>query len=291
MRLSDAKAEMARGHKLGLDGSTDYAGISFIANFFLGEPDELQRLLAQVAGRPDEFLVTQDLIGSQQFSGRYRLASTTVQQALEQAGHAKAPDVQAVILLTDAAARGMADSCAGSESAVQEALALDRSKQTQEFAIWAGAVCGGKQALPLALELSAKYPEDTLIQDVFLPLAKAYVALSAGRFGEAVDDARPAKPYDLIYPGSYVQGLAYLQLHDAMHAKSAFASAMQSQGSLAAGSPPFYAQAQLGLARAYAMGGDKANAKKAYEAFFTTWKDADTDLSMLVAARKEYAAL
>ncbi len=54
---------------------------------------------------------------------------------------------------------------------------------------------------------------------------------------------------------------------------------------------PFYAQAQLGLARAYAMGGDKAEAKKAYEAFFTTWKNADADLPMLVAAKKEYAAL
>jgi hypothetical protein len=54
---------------------------------------------------------------------------------------------------------------------------------------------------------------------------------------------------------------------------------------------PFYAQAQLGLARAYAMGGDKTNAKKAYEAFFLTWKDADADLPMLVAAKKEYATL
>jgi hypothetical protein len=170
-------------------------------------------------------------------------------------------------------------------------LALDRSKQTQQLAVLASAVCGGKQALPLAQELSAKYPEDTLIQDVFLPMAKAYLALSEGRFAEAVDDARPAKPYDSLYPGSYVQGLAYLQLHDAMHAKSAFASAMRSQGNLQAGSPPFYAQAQLGLARAYAMGGDKANAKKAYEAFFTTWKDADPDLPMLLSARKEYGAL
>jgi hypothetical protein len=49
--------------------------------------------------------------------------------------------------------------------------------------------------------------------------------------------------------------------------------------------------AQLGLARAYVMAGDKANAKKAYEAFFVTWKDADSDLPMLVAAKKEYAAL
>ena len=87
------------------------------------------------------------------------------------------------------------------------------------------------------------------------------------------------------------QGLAYLELHDAMHARSAFSSAMQSQGNLGAGSPPFYAQAQLGLARAYAMGGDNANAKKAYEAFFATWKDADADLPLLAAAKKEFAAL
>jgi hypothetical protein len=39
------------------------------------------------------------------------------------------------------------------------------------------------------------------------------------------------------------------------------------------------------------MAGDKANAKKAYEAFLLTWKDADPDLPMLVAGKKEYAAL
>jgi hypothetical protein len=48
---------------------------------------------------------------------------------------------------------------------------------------------------------------------------------------------------------------------------------------------------QLALAKAYAMSGDKPNAKKAYEAAFAIWKDADADLPMLVAARKEYAAL
>jgi len=39
------------------------------------------------------------------------------------------------------------------------------------------------------------------------------------------------------------------------------------------------------------MSGDKADAKKAYDAFFTTWKNADADLAVLQAARKEYAAL
>jgi hypothetical protein len=39
------------------------------------------------------------------------------------------------------------------------------------------------------------------------------------------------------------------------------------------------------------MGGDKPNAKKAYESAFAIWKDADPDLPMLVAAKKEYAGL
>jgi hypothetical protein len=39
------------------------------------------------------------------------------------------------------------------------------------------------------------------------------------------------------------------------------------------------------------MGGDKPNGKQAYEAAFAIWKDADADLPMLVAAKKEYAAL
>jgi tetratricopeptide (TPR) repeat protein len=144
----------------------------------------------------------------------------------------------------------------------------------------------------LALELSKKFPQDTLIRDAYAPLSKAFVALAAGRAQEAVDAAEPAKSYDANQPGSYVQGLAYLQLHDAGHALSAFQSAVRANsGTLQQGYPPFRAQLQLGLARAYAMGGDKASAKKAYEAFFVTWKDADTDLPMLVAAKKEYAAL
>ncbi len=115
------------------------------------------------------------------------------------------------------------------------------------------------------------------------------MALSAGQPREAIDDAEPAKAFALVYPGAYVQGLAYLQLHDATQAANAFRITTQSPGGNLQTTAPFYAQAQLGLARAYAMGGDKADAKKAYEAFFTTWKNADADLPMLQAAKKEYA--
>jgi hypothetical protein len=39
------------------------------------------------------------------------------------------------------------------------------------------------------------------------------------------------------------------------------------------------------------MSGDKPAAKKAYDAFFTDWKNADPDLPVVAEAKKEYAQL
>jgi eukaryotic-like serine/threonine-protein kinase len=290
-RLAEAKAEVDRSRQRGLDVSTDDLVPHLNVYFLLGQPQEVQRIVAQVAGRPDAFLVEMALAATQQFSGEFRKAAATTQRAFEQAGRVKAADAQAGLLLASASARGAANLCAGSEATVQQALALDKSKQTQEYAVLAAAICGNKVALPMVEELSKKYPEDTLIQNLYQPLVKAFSALAEGRPQEAIDDAEPAKVWDAAYPGSYIQGLAYLQLHDASHALSAFQSATRVPGGGLYVQMPFYAQGQLGIARAYAMGGEKANAKKAYEAFFTTWKDADADLPMLLAAKKEYAAL
>jgi tetratricopeptide (TPR) repeat protein len=96
--------------------------------------------------------------------------------------------------------------------------------------------------------------------------------------------------YDAVSPGGYMRGVAYLELHDAQNAIAAFKASTKYQGySLSANNP--YALAMLGLGRAYAMAGDKANAKKSYERFFELWKNADSDLPVLAAAKKEYAAL
>jgi hypothetical protein len=177
--------------------------------------------MAQLAGRQDEFLATQALAATQQYAGQYRLAEATIRRAADQAARAKASDAQAGFLLEGATALGLAGLCESNEKAVQEAMSLDKSKQTQAIAALTAAVCGNsKLALPPALELSKKFPQDTLIQDVYAPLSKAFVALAAGHAQEAA-----------------------------------------------------------------------ASAKKAYEAGFVIWKDADADLPMLMKAKKEYAAL
>ena len=49
--------------------------------------------------------------------------------------------------------------------------------------------------------------------------------------------------------------------------------------------------AQLGLARAYVMQGNTANAHAAYDASFGLWKDADSDIPIIQQATAEYAKL
>ena len=54
---------------------------------------------------------------------------------------------------------------------------------------------------------------------------------------------------------------------------------------------PIGALAHLQLGRAYAMQGDTAKSRAAYQEFLTLWKDADLDIPILREAKAEYAKL
>jgi len=51
------------------------------------------------------------------------------------------------------------------------------------------------------------------------------------------------------------------------------------------------ALAHLGVGPAYALSGDKAKARIAYQDFLAFWKDADPDIPLLKQAKSEYAKL
>jgi eukaryotic-like serine/threonine-protein kinase len=53
----------------------------------------------------------------------------------------------------------------------------------------------------------------------------------------------------------------------------------------------FYSLSYLGMARGFALAGDTAKAKKAFQDFLELWKDADPDLPILQQAKTEYAEL
>ena len=91
----------------------------------------------------------------------------------------------------------------------------------------------------------------------------------------------------------YLRGLAYLDAHEGAKAAVEFRKILDHKGAywmrMSAG--PYYPLSYLGLARAVAMAGDTAKARKAYQDFLTLWKNADPDLALLSQARKECAAL
>jgi hypothetical protein len=188
--------------------------------------------------------------------------------------------------------------CQNTQAAVSQASAIDKTKQTQIAAAATQAFCGeGKLAAPELDALEKKYPDDTLLQQVYVPEARAYAALQAGDVQKSLGLLTKSQAFDLVSPGPYLRGLAYLQLHDAGNAIAAFKIATRNKGasySIVANIPfPMnnYALGLLGLGRAYALGGDKVNAKAAYERFFTEWKNADGDLASMAQAKKEYAGL
>jgi hypothetical protein len=87
----------------------------------------------------------------------------------------------------------------------------------------------------------------------------------------------------------YVRGEAYLMLHDGNRAAAEFQKFIDHRGLVV--NLPWGALARLGLARAYALQGDTARARGAYQDFLTLWKDADPDVPILKEAKVEYAKL
>jgi tetratricopeptide (TPR) repeat protein len=293
----EARTYVARANQLGVP-TTPMLQYEMGLDGAIGDTVAIQKKLREGAGRPDQFLLTWQWGTIQAEWGQFRAAAGTLDQAAEQAGRVKAADAQASYLLNAAYAGWPVGECQDAGGAAKRALALDRSKSTQIGAAAALALCGDrKPALPALDALEKKYPEDTLVQQLVLPQARGFLELQTGDAHKALAWLQQSESFDAISPGSYLRGLAYLQLHDVDNAVASFKSGTRYKGTsyLNQSGLSFplnnYALSMLGLGRAYAMAGDKAQAKKAYEAFFAEWKNAEADLAVMAAAKKEYAAL
>jgi len=144
------------------------------------------------------------------------------------------------------------------------------------------------QAEALAARLDRLFPEDTFQQKVLLPIVRSIIERKRGDTVKAVDLLAPVTQYPNAAV-SYHRAQAYLAAGE--HAKAAddFEKVIDHRGW-----PEwelFAPLAQLGLARAYAMRGDRDESRKAYDDFFITWKDAAPDIPILRQAKAEYKKL
>jgi eukaryotic-like serine/threonine-protein kinase len=151
------------------------------------------------------------------------------------------------------------------------------------------ALCGEAQQVKLLIdELSKRFPEDTVINSIWLPTIRAAIDLQRGDAAQAIEQLRTTTRYEAaaeFWP-QYLRGHAYLKLGRGAESTTEFQKILDHRGY--APLSPLSPLAQLGLARGAALTGDAVRSRKAYEAFLATWPQADSDLPMLTEAKREY---
>lgn len=123
-------------------------------------------------------------------------------------------------------------------------------------------------------------------------MIRAEIELNRDRGQQALELLRPTSDYEfglLSLPPVYVRGKAYLKVGDGQQAAVEFQKILDHRSIVT--NDILGALAHLQIGRAYAMAGDTAKAKAAYQNFLALWKDADPDVPILRQAKTEYAKL
>jgi len=300
-RLDEAKAayEQAVQRKLRHPFfHVDLYSIAFLEN----DVTAMAQQVAWAEGQPgieDEMLSLE--ADTAAYSGRLRNAREFSHRAMDSAERAEEKETAA----TYSAMSGVREALFGNsvEARRDAALATERSRgrDAQYGAALAFAYAGNnKRAQMLTDDLGKRFPEDTLVQFNYLPTLRAKLAVNRRNASEAVEILRAATPYELggtisstylwnaLHP-VFVRGEAYLATRQGSQAVAEFEKILNHRGIVL--NQPIGTLAHLQIGRAYALQGDTAKAKSAYQDILTLWKDADPDIPILKQAKAEYAKL
>ena len=222
--------------------------------------------------------------------GQLRKAEELFSRLEEASRRAGLPESQARAVCGRAQCVALIGSKNHSKVDLSPALAIQPSPPILMCVAEAEAMMGNDAAaLKLVDDLARKRPQDTWVQSLWGPTVRARIELNHGNGAKALELMKTAVPY---YNGwaevRLVHGQAFLANHQPQEA----AKILQQVAAMHdAYQDPAIWLAQLHLARAYVMEGDKAKARTAYQDFLASWKDADSDLPLLNAAKAEYAKL
>jgi DNA-binding winged helix-turn-helix (wHTH) protein/tetratricopeptide (TPR) repeat protein len=149
------------------------------------------------------------------------------------------------------------------------------------------------RAEALAKKVAERWPSATWPHAIYIPRIRAVIEIERGNPARAVELLETALPFESIIAGAnYTRGRAYLAMGKREQAAAEFQKVLGRRSQLVGSHFSYlYPLSQLGLARAHALAGDTAQSRKAYEAFFELWKDADPDIPILLEAKAEYAKL
>ncbi len=298
-RLDDAKKAIEQAQGRNLYGDYLHQDIYYLA-FLKGDLAEMERQVDWAAGKPG----TEDLLLSFQsdteaYSGRLGKARDFSRRAVDAAVRADSKEAAALWQVNATLREAEFGNTAAAKQGVASALTLAPGRDVKLLAALTLARIGETaRAEAIVEELEKTYPSQTVLKVYWLPAIKAAMELNANDSTQALVFLEAAAPYELgqppqlqlgtMYP-AYIRGQAQLMAHNGTAAAAEFQKFLNHRGIVI--NFPLGALAHLGLARAYALSGDTAKAKAAYQDFLTLWKDADPDIPILKEAKAEYAKL
>jgi eukaryotic-like serine/threonine-protein kinase len=298
-RLDEAEATAQEAQAHHLDPSFIHLNLYFV-DFLQHDTAGMEHEAAGLMGKPGyEDLVLYNESDTAAYGGELAKARELTRRAADSAQRADEKEAAAAYSAEAAVREAMVGDMALAKQKAQAALALANGKDDEAIsAIALGLAGDSAQAARLADDLGKRFPEDTLIRFDYLPMIHAAIGLRNSDAGQAVVALAAAAPYELgsttpllnfaLYP-IYLRGEAYLSANRGAAAAAEFQKILEHPG--AAVNEPIGALAHLGLGRAYALSGDSAKAKTAYQDFFALWKNGDPDIPILQQAKAEYVKL
>jgi serine/threonine protein kinase/tetratricopeptide (TPR) repeat protein len=300
-RIDEAKATYQQAFDRKLKNSFFYLALYEIA-FLQNDAAGMAQQVSSSAGTPGpEATLLAIEADTAAYSGRLRTAREFSRQAVDSAERAGDKEATATYYALSALREALFGNADEARRRADVAMRHPAGHDLEYASALAWAYAGDQaRAQKLTDDLSQRYPESTIVQFNYLPSLRAKLALSKGDASEALEALRAAQPYELgrttystygwsaLYP-VYVRGEAYLAAGQGKEAAAEFQKILDHRGIVL--NKPIGALGRLQLGRAFALQGDTAKAKTAYQDFLTLWKDADTDVPILKEAKAEYAKL
>jgi tetratricopeptide (TPR) repeat protein len=298
-RFDDANKAIQQAQQRKLEGDYLHQLIYNLA-FLKGDSSEMERQVAWGAGKPgSEDLLLSFQSDTEAYYGRLTRARDLSRRAVDSALRDDSKETAALWQVNAALREAELGNTAAAKQGAAAALALAPGRDVKLLAGLTLARIGETAGAKAMVEdLEKNYGSNTMLKVYWLPAIKAAIELNAKNSAQAVIFLEAAAPYELGEPSQfqlgtmypvYLRGQAQLMAHNGAAAATEFQKFLDHRGITL--NFPLGALAHLGIARADVLSGDTAKAKTAYNDFFALWKDADTDIPILIAAKAEHAKL
>jgi serine/threonine protein kinase/tetratricopeptide (TPR) repeat protein len=296
-RFEDAKTSFDQTLARKLDGGYLHLYLHYLA-FLKGDSAQMEQHVAWGAGKPgDEDLLLSTQSDSYAYYGRLGQARDFSRRAVDSAVRSDSKETAALWQVNAALREAEFGNAAEARQGVAAALALAPGRDVKVFAALTLARIGETaRAKALVDDLEKNYGSNSVLKLYWLPTVKAAIELSKGDSAQVFRILEAAAPYELgsppplqvgtLYP-AYLRGQAYLLVHNGNAAAAEFQNLLDHRGIVV--NFVTASVAHLQIARAFAMAGDAAKAKAAYQGFVSSWREADADIPVLKEAKAEFA--